>query len=208
MKKFIVTILALSLLTACNSPAQTTEGTQELNIDLAKIQMQIPSNLHIEIQRKPNSEPRIYVVLGEEYYTNGEINPLIRFTIEEKNFEEWMTENWDAPFYPLENSCEVEKPMIGEIFGCEQSADNITSYYQTNKMGELSAVKKYYFEREGNDWPKIEIWVDLYTDDFKEKLGPNPTYESMKAEFAKLQLTAEQKHRIKLAEDIIKSMKY
>lgn len=208
MKKIILIVLALSLLTACTPPAQTADGSRELYIDVAKIRMQVPANFHIDIRRKPDLEPRVYTLFGEEYYTNGDLKPLIRLTIEDKDFEEWMTENWDAPFYPLENPCEVEKPLIGEIFECEQFSDDITSYYQTNKMGDLSAAKKYYFEREDNDWHRVEIWVNLYTDDFKEQLGENPTYESMKAEFSKLQLTAEQKRRVKLAVDIIKSMEY
>jgi hypothetical protein len=209
MKKLIPLLIAITLFTACGSPAVQPDGMQSLNLDAPEITMEVPQSFHMEVRRKPNGEPRYYVLFGEEYYTNGDLKPLIRLTAEAGNYDEWMSENWDAPYYPLENSCEVDHPLIGEIFGCEKVSENITSYYQTNKMGDLSAVKKYYFEREDNgSWPQIELWVDLYTDDFKEQLGENPKYESMKTEFAKLQLTAEQKRRIKLVDDIIKNMEY
>jgi len=205
MKKLAIALIAIVALTACTPCTVVDGGTQELYIDTAKARMQLPGHFHMNVQRKLNSEPRIYAIFGEKYHSNGDLKPMIRLTFEHKEYEEYMAENWDAPYFPLQNSCEPEGAILGEAFGCEQYSDTITSYYQTNKMGNLSAAKKYYFERSDNDWHQVEVWVDLYTDDFEESLAA-VDYDTMKAEFAKLQLTAEQKHRIQMAEDIIESL--
>jgi hypothetical protein len=219
MKKLSLIIIALFILAGCTPAEPATEPGdeqptdannaqeyQELDLDAAKVSMQVPKHFHMEIRRKPNKEPRVYALFGEDYLSNGALDPIIRFTFENKEYEEFMAEEWDAPYFPLENACDKGESPLGEISGCKEEPGGITSYYLTDKMGDIGIAKKYYFERENSDWPQAEVWVDLYTEDFKNKLGENPTYEEMKATFDESQLTPEQKRRVQMAEEIIKSI--
>jgi len=208
MKKLLFIIAAIFIFTACcptNTVYIDTSGTQEVYIDMVKARMQVPKHFHMDIQRRVNGEPRAYAIFGEDYHSNGQLIPMIRFTFEHEEYEEYMAENWDAPFFALENACEVETPKMGEIFGCDTFKDNITEYYLTEKMGDVGAVKNYYFTRDNNEYHEVEVWVDLLTPDFEEKITSD-SYEDVKAEFQKSDLTEEQKRRIQMTEDIIESM--
>lgn len=207
MKKLLIGLLALTLLTGCIPQCVDTsptgqDDTTELYVDAAKLRMQVPNHMHMDVRKKPNSEPRIYILMGERYYQHGELNPMIRLTIEHKEYEDYMAENWDAPYYPLENACEAEAPLLGEPFRC-----NGDEYYTTMKMGDYGFNKKYYIERDDNDWHQIEVWVNLKTDDFKERIE-GLDYEGFKAEAQKLDFTDEQKRRIQMADNMLKTLQF
>ena len=214
MKKLSLLFILVVVLAGCTPSEPATESKttdsiaeyQELEIDAAKVSMQVPKHFHMEIRRKPNKEPRIYALFGEDYLSNGQLKPIIRFTFENEEYEDFMAEEWDAPYFPLENACDKGESPIGEVFGCKEEPEGITSYYLTDKMGGIGIAKKYYYERKNSDWPQAEVWVDLYTEDFQKQLGENPSYEEMKAALDESSLTPEQERLIETAEEIISSM--
>lgn len=199
MKKLIALIIAAIVLVGCTpaEPAETIQinyepqgGTTELEIDASKTKLQYPKSLHLEVMRLPNKEPRVYVKFAEEYLSNGTISDFIRLTVQASNYEEFMAEEWDAPYFPLQNPCKTGDSPLGEIFGCE-TANGVTSYYQISKQVETVLAKKFFVETGSADWPLAEMRVDL-TDD-------NATEDSFKA----LELNDDQKRKMQIAEDML-----
>ena len=200
MKKLLTfVIVAGLLLTGCvggetiqiNYEAQS--GLADLQIDASKTTLQYPKSLHLEVMRLPNQEPRVYVKFAEEYHSNGMIRDFIRLTVQAANYEEFMAEEWDAPYYPLQNPCETKDSPLGEYFGCETNSA-ITSYYMISKQVETSFIKKFYVETGSEEWPLAEMRVELTTDDATEE------------NFRAMEFTDEQKKRMQIAEDMIQTL--
>ena len=143
--------------------------------------------------RKPNDEPRVYVKFAEEYLSNGEPKNFIRLTVQAAEYEEYMAENWDAPYFPLTNVCEEGESNLGEHFGCETS-DGITSYYMIDSQGKTDFIKKFFMKTGNDDWPLAELRVELTEED--------QTEESFKA----MEFSDEQMKRIQIAEDMMRSL--
>lgn len=192
MKKLITLTLATVFLVGC-TPAEPAEiiqinyepqgGTTELQIDTSKTTLQYPKSLHLEVMRMPNKEPRVYVKFAEEYLSNGTISDFLRLTIQASNYEEFMAEEWDAPYFHLQNPCETGDSPLGEITECE-TINGVTSYYQTSNQAVTTFSKKFFIETGSEDWPLAEVRVDL-TD---------------------IESDDEQKKRIQIAENMLKTL--
>lgn len=191
--------MAAVILVGC-TPTETIQinyepqgGTTELEIDSSDTTLQYPKSLHLEVLRMPNKEPRVYVKFAEEYYNNGVIKDFVRLTVQASNYEEFMAEEWDAPYFPLENPCETGESQLGEIFGCE-TADGITAYYQISKQVVTTYAKKFFVETGHEPWPLAEMRVDLSDENMTDE------------EFKALDLNDEQKKKMQIAEDMIKTL--
>jgi len=199
MKKIIALAIAAVFLVGC-TPTETIQinyepqgGTTALEIDTSNTELQYPKSLHLEVMRLPNKEPRVYVKFAEEYLSNGVISDFVRLTVEASNYSEFMAEEWDAPYYPLENPCKTGESQLGEIFGCE-TKDGITSYYQISKQVVTTYAKKFFVETGSEEWPLAEMRVDLTDENMTEE------------EFKALNLNDEQKKKIQIGEDMIKTL--
>ncbi len=185
MKKLITLVIAAIFLVGC-TPAINYEpqgGTTELEIDTSKTTLQYPKSLHLEVMRMPNLEPRVYVKFAEEYHDNGVIKDFLRLTVQASNYEEFMAEEWDAPYFPLQNPCETGDSPLGEITECE-TANGVTSYYQISNHAVTTFAKKFFVETGSANWPLAEMRVDL----------------------TGVESDDEQKKRIQIAEDMLKTL--
>ncbi|MFC1600153.1 hypothetical protein ACFL3T_03955 [Patescibacteria group bacterium] len=200
MKKLLTfVIVAGLLLTGCvggetiqiNYEAQG--GLADLEIDTSKTKLQYPTSLHLEVMRLPNKEPRVYVKFAEEYLSNGQIKDFIRLTVQAADYDEYMAEEWDAPYFPLKNICDGGSTNLGEHFGCE-TADGITSYYMIDKQGDTDFVKKFFVETGSVEWPLAEMRVELTEEGQTEE------------EFKAMDFSDEQKKRMQIAEDMMKTL--
>lgn len=211
MKKIITAFLMATLVgitlagfSGCG-PAKSTEMTV-LQIDPLNAQIEYSTDLQPEMTVKPFGEPRTYIVIGKKVEDFADFRPIVRLTFEEANYNEWMAENWDGPYFNLENACAVEKPFAGEAFEC-QTEGNITSYLMAENMGDIILIKNYYIKTPNPDWPVAEVRVELMTEDFLNaytKISNN----DIKLAYEEIGLTAEQKERIAIADKIIASLKF
>jgi len=174
----------------------------------AAFTFEYPKTMHMNVTEHQFSIPEIFVTLGEEYHESGHLKSFIRLILQADEYDEYMAENSDGMYMELENNCEVDEPLGGTPFDCEEVSSTTTTYMMVERMGDLGLSKRYYIETGNDDWPEMEIRIDLFTDDFIDQYEDRFAYEEMETTFKSGELTAEQKHRLEVAEAIIDTLKF
>jgi hypothetical protein len=182
-------------------PAQEMSTYKSTSLPL---QFEYPSDMHIEIYNEELSNGISRITLGEEYSEGGYLLPLIRITVEEDTYAEVMAEIADGPYSPLENKCENED-WAEAVWDCKTKGA-WTTYLEIGHQGDLSFGKTYFMDNKVEGWTKVEVRVDLFSDDLGEELNKISKENSADSIIKAYKLDAEQLRRIELADALVASL--
>jgi hypothetical protein len=232
----LLAALATISLNGCMTPPVEeveTEVTPDVQVELAPdpvaeevemavfkndemgIQFEYPKSMHIEIVKPIPTNALIQasiktVLLGKEYHENGALLPIYEFSFERADFQELLV-NEDlsggpAPFKQLSNHCEDEN-YTDAIWNCAQETEDAPISFFGILGQDFSFEKFYYIEKPNEDWGKMQISVDLWTDELTEIIN-SPEVTNYIEILQELPLDESQLEQIKTVETIIDSIEY
>lgn len=219
MSALISISLAGCTFAGITEPAQTDEPTEPketveteeaaemktLTNTSANFSLEYPEDMHMDVNTMPWNEPIIIVEFGNEYYETGALKRLILIRAERDDYEEYMAENADGPYFPTKNACEDET-FAGVAFDCKEISKTVTRYKMVERMGDIGLVQKYYIENPDSNWPVLEMKVDLLTDDFLDQFSAFE-YDNMEQAFRDGPITPQQQERLDVFEAMYDSLK-
>lgn len=188
-----------------------TDTFAVVNGDLAKYSNEVadfsfeyPKEMHLAVSNEIEDEPSVSVGLGWEYNQNGYLLHTAYFVVYPENYNKWMEENANFPWVEHGDACEEELPGTKLAFGCEDLAMGISSHFRIQNLGDLGLRKYYHYERKGVTYPSLEVFVDMWTDDYVEAADSENITELFKSG----ELTPQQLEKIALVDSILETLNF